>query len=117
MFIALVRHLVPGMEHNDAASKFLESNRTVQDIYKYLLERIKVIQPDAYAFANDYLTAVMESWSDSVGQKLVYNNKLKGKFASQYMSLLVSAEDDIGDLPVLNSVRNVENSSNIFIDF
>ena len=117
VFIALVRHLVAGMEHNDTASKFSESDRTVQEIYRYLLARIKAIQPDAYSFAKDYLNAVIESWSDSVGQKLVYNNKLKGKFASQYMSLLVSAEEDSGDLPVLNSVRNVENSSNIFIDF
>ncbi len=117
VFIALVRHLVPGMEHNDSASKFSESNRTVQEINRYLLTRIKAIQPDAYGVAKDYLKAVMEAWSDSIGQKLVYNNKLKGKFASQYMSLLVSAEEDSGDLPVLNSVRNVENSSNVFIDF
>lgn len=117
VFIALVRHLVPGMEHNDGASRFSESNRIVQEINRYLLTRIKAIQPDAYDVAKDYLNAVMEAWSDSVRQKLVYNNKLKGKFASQYMSLLVSAEEDSGDLPILNSVRNVENSSNIFIDF
>lgn len=117
VFIALVRHLVPGMEHNDDASRFSENHCVVQEIYSYLLERIKAIQPDAYAVAKDYLNAVIESWSDSVGQKLVYDNKLKGRNASQYMSLLVSAEEESGDLPVLNSVRNVENSSNIFIDF
>ncbi len=117
VFIALVRHLVPEMEHNDGASQFSENDQTVQGIYRYLLARIRAIQPDAFDDAKEYLDEVIRTWSGHAKQQLVYNNKLKGRFAAQYISLLVSAEEDPGEFPVLNSVRNVENSSNIFIDF
>ncbi len=117
VFIALVRHLVPGMEQNDGASKFSENDRTVREICRYLLERIRAIQPDASDDAENYLDHVIQIWSDAAEQQLVYNNKLKGRSAAQYLSLLVSAEEDPDELPVLNSVRNVENTCNIYIDF
>lgn len=115
VFIALVRHMVPGMENNNAAANFSETNSTVKEIYDYLLNRIKIIQPDSYGYAKHYLDSVIDSWCEQAGQNLVYNNKLMGRQTGHFISLLISAEEDTGDLPVLNSVRNVENSSNVFI--
>ena len=50
VFIALIRHLVQGMENNDGAKKFSASNPIVQQIYNYLLERVKSIQPASYSW-------------------------------------------------------------------
>ena len=116
VFIALVRHLVPGMEKNDDAKKFTDANSVVKEIYEYILNRVKFIQPDAYPYAKNYLDEVISLWANNAGKSLVYDNKKKGRNASSYMSLLQSAEDEPDGLPVLNSVRNVENSSNIYIE-
>ena len=116
VFIALVRHLVAGMAPNNAARKFSERDSTVREIFKYLLERVRAIQPDACSYAESYLKDVIKIWSNYTHRTVVYNNKLMGQNAAQYISLLTSAEDNIGDLPVLNSVRNVESGSNVFID-
>lgn len=116
VFIALVRHLVPGMEKNDDAKKFTDANSVVKEIYEYILNRVKFIQPDAYPYAKNYLDDVISLWANNAGKNLVYDNKKKGRNASLYISLLQSAEDEPDGLPVLNSVRNVENSSNIYIE-
>ncbi len=116
VFIALVRHLVPGMEKNDDATKFADRHPVVKEIYDYILNRVEIIQPDAYDYAESCLNDVISWWANKAGQNLVYDNKKKGKNASKYLSLLQSAEDDPDDMAILNSVRNVENSSNIYIE-
>jgi hypothetical protein len=46
----------------------------------------------------------------------VYDSKKEGKNSGKHNSLLVSAENMGDDFLILNSVRNVENSSNVYID-
>lgn len=115
VFIALIRHLIPGMENNDGAALFTKSSARIEVLKEYLLSRIADIQPDSLQYSKDYLDAFIEYWDQNT-QSLVYDKKKKGRQAESFISLLASAENGSEDFSVLNSVRNVENSSNVYVD-
>lgn len=114
VFIALVRHLVSGMSSNDAAGLFDKNNSKVNELRKYLIERISAIQPNAEDGATEYLDEFIDAWNEA-GNSYVYDARKKGQGASGYQSLLISSENKNEDFPILNSVRNVEKSSNVFV--
>lgn len=114
VFVALVRHLLPGMSGNSCAANFNKNTDAVKDLINYLLDRVKNIQPEAFQYAKRYLLEFSDMWNANA-TGMVYNKKLN-KRGSPVVSLLISAEENNGDFSVLNSVRNVESSSNVFID-
>lgn len=115
VFVALVRHLVPGMERNAAAANFSKNDRRVLQIMQYLLNRIAAIQGDAEEYSKAYLERFADDW-DRDTEGLVYDSKREGRKAGAVRSLLLPAENSEAVYPVMNSVRNVENSSNVYID-
>ncbi len=114
VFIALVRHLIPRMSSNDSAKKFNKANLFVAEIKKYLTDRISDIQPNAESGAIEFLDEFIDVWTES-GDNLVYDARKKGPEARLYVSLLQSSELEKEGYSVLNSVRNVESSANVFI--
>ena len=114
VFIALVRHLVAGMNSNDSARLFNARHPKVSEIVQYLIDRIKNVQPAAVGDAKEYLEEFMKVW-EAGGTALVYDARRKGNHANEYVSLLQSPEDGEVEFSVLNSVRNVERSSNVYI--
>ena len=114
VYIALVRHLVSGMSANDSAKMYNARNSQVIEVEKYLMQRIEDIQPLAKEGAVRFLEEFKEEW-DNGGSALVYDSRRKGVNANQYISLLKSSENDFDDFTILNSVRNVERTSNVFI--
>ena len=103
------------MENNDGAALFTKSSARIEVLKEYLLSRIADIQPDSLQYSKDYLDAFIEYWDQNT-QSLVYDKKKKGRQAESFISLLASAENGSEDFSVLNSVRNVENSSNVYVD-
>ena len=117
VFVALVRHLVPNMSGNASAKKFNRSDTIVKGIKDYIISRIKDIQPDNYEIAIEYLKTFIDDWQDRCLQNLVYDKYRAGKDRNAVESLLESAEMSDGDFLVLNSVRNVENGSDVYVNF
>ncbi|MCL2062348.1 MAG: helicase C-terminal domain-containing protein [Firmicutes bacterium] len=116
VFVALVRHTVPGLNTNRGASNFRKTNPTVIALRAYLLERINQVQPAAVKFATEYLDNFIKSWDEYEGGKLVYDIKKEGRGQGNYIALLTAAEEeDDTAYKTLNSVRNVDSSSNIFV--
>lgn len=114
VFVALVRHLVPGMNENDSAKMFNVNNPKIGEIREYLLERISEIQPSAKDSADEFLRKFSYVWMNA-GTSLVYDSRRKGRNAGEHISLLQSAENRNEEFTVLNSVRNVENMSNVYV--
>ena len=102
------------MNSNDSARLFNANNSKVCEIEEYLLNRIKEIQPAALDGAIAFLEDFKYAWMNA-GSSLVYDARKKGRGAGEYISLLQSSENDNEDFTVLNSVRNVESSSNVYI--
>ncbi len=115
IFIALVRHLVPGMSANDSANKFNKNSEQVSNIRKYIIDRIYSVQPSAKEGATAYLDEFIDMWHNS-GSSLVYDARKKGQDANKYRSLLISSEESQGPFTILNSVRNVEKNANVFVE-
>lgn len=114
VFIALVRLSIPEMSSNDAASKFRMSLNGIDEIMDFIFARVRDVQPQSLSFAREWLTAVAEEWERLAK---INHDTLVYKSSGNALSLLNSAENDF-KLPfpaVLNSLRNVEASSNIFI--
>jgi hypothetical protein len=114
VFIALVRLCIKGMDTNKAAVRFRKEMEGVSKITGFILNRVKDIRPNAYRDAEEYLNAIVDEWdylARSNPDTLVY------KGYNGELSLLNEAEKEV-ELPfppILNSLRNVEASSNVFI--
>lgn len=116
VFVALVRHIVLNMSGNASAKRFNSSDTIVKGIKDYIISRIKNIQPDNYEIAIDYLETFIDDWQNRCPQNLVYDKYRAGKDRNAVESLLESAEMTGGDFSVLNSVRNVENGADVYVN-
>jgi ATP-dependent helicase YprA (DUF1998 family) len=115
IFIALVRLTIPMLGGNDSPIFFKSSDKGVQKIRDFILKRIEQIQPNTASYAKSLLDELGEKWSN-LAQHLP--NLCYTSFDNAKVSLLNSAESDSGlDFPpVLNSLRNVEESSNVYVN-
>ncbi|GHV54735.1 DNA helicase [Synergistales bacterium] len=115
VFIAMLRLTVDMYGHNDHAAKFRANDTAVSKVTEYILSRIQAVRPDAVGLARNYLDKVCNDWEYLAKENpdtLVYSGHTENK-----VSLLQAAEQSaLLDFPlVLNSLRNVEESSNVFI--
>lgn len=115
VFIALVRLSITELSSNESACKFNSSFKKIESIKKFILKRISDIYPDAIDNAEMWLDCVISAW-----EQLAYENPntlVYSDYNNNKISLLNSSENDM-QIPfplTLNSLRNVENSSNIYI--
>lgn len=113
-FTALVRHLVPGLNENENAYKFRNSIKEVSDIKQYMINVISSINPEVADDASFYLDIYSQRWEQLAKENdghFSYKDYNGGAY------LLQSAEkDNTINLPTtLNALRNVEDSSNVYI--
>ena len=113
-FTALVRHLVPNMNANENAHKFRNDIRDIQEIKAYMLNVISSISPEVADDATFYLDKYSERWEQLAKEN---PNNFSYKDFNGGVYLLRSAEkiNDIGLPSTLNALRNVEDSSNVYI--
>lgn len=113
VFVTLIRHQVPNMLSNESARNFRENLSGVSEIKKFILARVEDISPDSRKFASDWLDCTSSTWEElalSNPDTLFYQSK-------DGISLLFSSGDE-SNLPfptTLNSLRNVEDTANIFL--
>jgi hypothetical protein len=118
VYVALIRHQIPQMRVNDNAKNYDKNNPNVKAIKDYILDRVESINESALDFAKEWLEDFENRWqraADIKNEFLVY--ALKNKSPSQYTSLLVEAEKENNtEFPsTLNSLRNVDLSSNVYL--
>ena len=101
---------------NDYAVNFRSNDKTVKDVIEYIVDKIGNIQPESAESARHYLYDISKEWERLAKENhdtLVYSD-----YSGNKVSLLQSAEQGaiFNFPPVLNSLRNVEQSSNVFIE-
>ena len=115
VFIALVRLTVPYLSGNDSPAYFQRNDAQVLQIKNFILERVYNLHPKAKDTAECILNEIISEWESitKIYPNLCYDSKQSGN-----ISLLNSAEEtsDFDFPPVLNSLRNVEESSNVYIE-
>lgn len=114
VFTALVRHLLPNMKENEAAQYFRKDMAGVAEIRKYILDRIEDVSSMCVDDAEKLLDEYINQW-----HKLALNKSGNFKyrdFNDDSGLLQNDNSNQMLELPrTLNSLRNVDNSSNIYI--
>ncbi|WP_213997440.1 helicase-related protein [Tepidanaerobacter syntrophicus] len=115
VYIALLRHLVEGMADNEGAGRFEPDNKDVKQLEEYIFDRIARVDRGELPYAKEHLAQFKKLWEYYAKTKdLVYTSYTTG----ESFPLLQSAEGvNITNLPsTLNSLRNVDRQSNIYIE-
>ena len=116
IFVAMVRHSIPQYAGNNGAAWFRSQNNKVKSICDFIINRVQMIHPKASAKTINTLKDICMTWDYMSGTypDLCYKADIHGG-----TPLLISAEGYAGDFdfpPALNSLRNVEPSSNIYFE-
>ena len=119
VFISLCRHLIRELKENDDAGnlKNIEKYR-VDNIKNYILGELKKLIESGIGLESDYaktaceIENIYQRWLYLCENKLIYDKYGKGKGINLISSDL---NDDYG-IYTLNSMRNVDAQSNIYVE-
>lgn len=113
VFISLCRHLIDGIKHNGDAANFDITKDEVSYIMQYLLDYVEKVDKEEHRSTAEDLQDIMYNW-DELAEKedLVYQ---KSTDATK-LPLLKDNWEDRGAYRTLNSMRNVDQQSNIFVE-
>ena len=113
-FAAIIRQTIPKYNQNSSARYFDLNDPEISRIKNSVIKRVKDIEPRMEGFAGEWLDYFLMCWRDmqsAIPDRLVFHD-----YHNENISLFKSAENTSDtDIPkMLNSVRNVESSADIF---
>lgn len=113
IFVSLIRLTIPSLSQNESARYFQADLDDVVNIGDYIVKRVGEIMPKNIDFAAESLRNFARDWEDVA---LENRNTLCYKSYSGLPSLLSSAEEEseLGLPKILNSLRNVDPTVNIY---
>lgn len=113
IFVSLIRLTIPSLSTNESARDFQADLDEVVSIRDYIVKRVKEIMPKHEDFAAETLRNFARDWEDVASEN---SNTLCYKSYNGLPSLLSSAEEDseLGLPKILNSLRNVDPTVNVF---
>lgn len=112
--MAIIRHTIPKYNSNNSACIFDRDDKEIELIKAEILKRVDSIEPRMTEYAEEWLDYYLDCWEqlkDALPNKLVFSD-----YRNEDAALFRSADNQNGsDVPtILNSVRNVEPSANIY---
>ena len=110
VFVTLCRYMLPDMAPNEAADKFRAAMPGVADIKDEIVRYVQRVEPEEADAAAAELDEIAEEWESRTGGGLTYYTMYHPE-KSLFKSDL---EDD--RFRVMNSMRSVEPSANLFED-
>jgi hypothetical protein len=110
LFVILCRYLVEGLRTNSGASNFRRDLPGVDEVIQYILDRVTVIDPEERDAVNEELEQIAGEWEAKAesGGLVYWDNRNE-----RHSLLKPDLEED--RFRTMNSMRNVEPSSNIYI--
>lgn len=111
VYISLCRQLIDELRNNEDASEFDLGIDQLQEIEEYMLDYVASVDPKELEDVKESLNSIKDNWLVNVDDNLIYNSwtKDKGK------PLLKNGEDEYGVFLTLNSMRNVDSQSNVYL--
>jgi hypothetical protein len=117
VFITLVRHLDPEMTPENAAVRFTPESTAVKRAIEIILQRVAQIDPGELGEVREELDSICHRWSELGSQDmLLYGQSLSNPGLPHLMESAESGrQPDSLVFPTLNSLRDVEGESGLFI--
>lgn len=112
--MAIIRHTIPKYNPNANACKFIRNDEAVERVKQSIISRVNDIEPRITDYAEKWLDYYLDCWeelAESLPNKLVFSD-----YHNEDVALFRSADNqNVSDIPtILNSVRNVEPTANIY---
>lgn len=110
IFVTMCRYSIPGMSTNGAADNFRASMDGVADIKRKIIEHVALVEPEEVKAVELELDQIAIDWENRAGNGLTYFTM--GKPAKS----LFQSDLENDRFRVMNSMRSVEPSANLFED-
>jgi hypothetical protein len=116
VLIALARLTIPGLSDNDSAGAVQHHRAELDLLVAQILERVKKVDPDAVDATMEELERVIAGWEQraSIVSDLRYSS-FKDIDKTLLLDAARAAEAQIGTLPTLWSLRDVDQESNLYL--
>lgn len=118
VFVILIRHKCPWLRKNREAAMFRQDNASVQQIKEELLDMMMTRSSETVKYAEAILDDFMELWHEAaVNRNSHFQYQLLNKSENDTDALLIPAERSANALfpPTMNSMRNVDTQSGVFM--
>lgn len=114
VFVALYRHLVPGMRAPNAASKFRRGQES-DSIKNMILDYVKTVDPIEYSNVDRQLDRIITDWEDQAKAFPDLEYKSYTKYQKN-KNVLLKSDTEINDpFRTMSSLRNVDIQSGLFL--
>lgn len=112
VLISLVRQFIPEMNEEYGASKIKEKKEDIYLIAEKILKRVAIVDEEEFIKTKEDINSIIEYWDEiSDGMNLTYTK-------SNSKKLLIRTDETSNNtigFVTLNSMRNVDTTSNVFI--
>ena len=118
VFVILVRHLCPDMTGNRDAANFRKDREDIQALRQELLSVIRRRSPETGLYAQEILDDFIEQWDQEARNKgSHFQYQLFNQSENDTDALLIPAERSDAAIfpPTLNSMRNVDTQSGVYL--
>jgi hypothetical protein len=109
VFVILCRYLDPSLRSNSQVVNFGKNEEIIAKAKEIILNRIKIVDPDAYQGTAMDLDEIIREWKQKRGTTMVYYDT-KNPDES-----LIQRDDSSERFSMMNSMRNVDGVSGVFI--
>jgi len=109
VFVALIRHILPGMKLNSSAQSFSSEMEGISQIRNSVLERVAFIDSKEEKTASSLLDEIIRKW-ESLATSYSDLNYYK-KDGNSILSPFEFKDEDL--FPTMNSLRNVDHSAQL----
>lgn len=112
VYVTLCRHLIWELRNNKDAAKYSITLKELKNIRNYLSDYVSGVDPGESKGTMADLDSIIREWSNSVKFELIYNKYGAGTG----LNLLKTESDENGVFTAINSMRNVDKESNIYLE-
>lgn len=112
LYISLCRQLINVLRNNDDAANFDIGINELDDIEKFIFNYVYEVDRDEVDGVKEDIEDIKHRWHEAAEESLLYQvyGNLKG------FPLLKSDANETGEFATLNSMRNVDVQSNIYLE-
>lgn len=114
VFVAMVRHMMPSMNPEEAAQLFPPDDSTLAVVRRLIAERAQSVEPEEVGGVLQQLEAISDTWARLArADALRYGRDWNNSALPHLMESIESSAEEFEGFRVLNSLREVEGETSL----